>query len=169
MPTVPASPVRAAAALRNAATTLKAAAAVSAAAILSRAQSDLEANAEAALGHFDDLLRQVQLLRATILRDALAPSDSDTVEVEIDDLDAAIDQLDASVDHARAMLFSVTSSAERDGLQGFVESLGELGRALQGVGATIAAPATGEAPFQFDQFFLQAMQDLSQRDWSADP
>lgn len=134
------------AALRDAATTLKAAIAVSAAAILSQAEADLKANATAAIDHFDSFGRKLDALRT-------------------DTLNAGIGVIAQRIDLTKASLFEVVGSPERDGLTIFAERVGELGAALNAVMATAGdAPAP---PFQFDQFFLESLHDLGQRDWSA--
>jgi len=131
------------AALRDAATTLKAAIAVSAAAILSQAEADLKANAAAAIEHFDAFGRKLDALRT-------------------DSLNERIGVVAERMDIAKATLFEVVGSAERDGLAVYAERVGELGAAFNAVMAH-AAPVP---PFQFDQFFLETMHDLGQRDWS---
>ena len=132
-------------ALRDAATTLKAAIAVSAAAILSQAEADLKANATAAINHFDAFGRKLDALRT-------------------DALNAGIGVIAERIDITKASLFEVVGSPERDGLAIFAERVGELGSALNSV-MTLAGKAP-EPPFQFDQFFLESMHDLGQRDWS---
>ena len=133
------------AALRDAATTLKAALAVSAAAILSQAEADLKANAAAAIQHFDMLGRKLDALRT-------------------DALNAGIGVVARRIDFTKASLFEVVGSPERDGLAIFAERVGELGAELNAVMAK--AGQAPEPPFQFDQFFLESMHDLGQRDWS---
>ncbi len=136
----------AAAVLRDAATTLKAAIAVSAAAILSQARGDLEANAKAAMDHFDAFSGKLNGIRDDALNDRIG-------------------RVDEQIARARKTLLQVVGSAERDGIDLFAERIGALGRAFQVVMATYAeAPAT--PPFQYDQFFLETMADLGQRDWS---
>jgi hypothetical protein len=133
------------AALRGAETTLKAAIVVSAAAILSQAEADLKANAAAAIGHFDGFGRKLDALRTHALNDRIG------VVAE-------------RIDIAKATLFEVVGSAERDGLALFAERIGELGAAFNDVMAQAGAAPT--PPLQFDQFFLESMHDLGQRDWS---
>ena len=133
------------AALRDAATTLKAAIAVSAAAILSRAEADLRANAAAAIGHFDAFGRKLDALRIAALNPGIG---------------VVADRTDV----AKASLFEVVGSAERDGVAIFAERVGELGEALHAVMAR--AGSAPVPPFMFDQFFLESMHDLGQRDWS---
>ena len=133
------------AALRDAATTLKAAIAVSAAAILSQADADLRANAAAAVKHFDAFGRKLDALRTHELNDLIGTVAERT-------------------DLAKATLFEVVGSAEREGLTIFAERVGELGTALHAVMAQ--AGAAPVPPFAFDQFFLESMHDLGQRDWS---
>ena len=132
------------AALRDAATTLKAAIAVSAAAILSQAEADLRANAAAAIEHFDAFGRKLDALRT----DALNPK----IEIVAD-----------RTDITKASLFEVVGSAERDGLMVFAERVGELGAAFNAV--LDKAGAAPSPPFLFNQFFLESMHDLGQRDW----
>lgn len=134
-----------AAALRDAATTLKAALAVSAAAILSQAEPDLKANAAAAIQHFDMFGRKLDALRT-------------------DALNAGIGIVAIRIDVTKASLFEVVGSPERDGLAIFAECVGELGAEFNAVMAK--AGQAPEPPFQFDQFFLESMHDLGQRDWS---
>ena len=133
------------AALRDAATTLKAALAVSAAAILSQAEADLKANAAAAIAHFDTFGRKLDALRTDALNDGIG---------------VVAQRIDAT----KASLFDVVGSPERDGLTTFAESIGELGAALNAVMAK--AGQAPEPPFRFDQFFLESLHDLGQRDWS---
>jgi len=133
------------AALRDAATTLKAAIAVSAAAILSRAEADLRANAAAAIGHFDAFGRKLDALRTAALNPGIS---------------VVADRTDV----AKASLFEIVGSAERDGVAIFAERVGELGEALHAVMAR--AGSAPVPPFMFDQFFLESMHDLGQRDWS---
>ena len=133
------------AALRDAATTLKAAIAVSAAAILSQAEADLKANAAAAIEHFDAFGRKLDALRT-------------------DSLNERIGVVAERMDIAKATLFEVVGSAERDGLAVYAERVGELGAAFNAVMAQ--AHAAPVPPFRFDQFFLETMHDLGQRDWS---
>lgn len=133
------------AALRDAATTLKAALAVSAAAILSQAEADLKANAAAAIAHFDTFGRKLDALRT-------------------DALNAGIGGVAERIDIAKASLFDVVGSPERDGVAIFAERIGELGAAFNAVLAK--AGQAPEPPFQFDQFFLESLHDLGQRDWS---
>ncbi|MDB5620198.1 hypothetical protein [Tardiphaga sp.] len=133
------------AALRDAATTLKAAIVVSAAAILSQADADLRANAAAAVEHFDSFGRKLDTLRTNSLNDRISVVASKT-------------------DIAKTTLFEVVGSAEREGLATFAERVGELGQAFNEVMAQAGLAST--PPFQFDQFFLESMHDLGQRDWS---
>jgi uncharacterized protein with beta-barrel porin domain len=133
------------AALRDAATTLKAAIAVSAAAILSQADADLRANAAAAIEHYETFGRKLDALRT-------------------DGLNAGIGVVAERIDIAKASLFEVVGSPERDGLAIFADRVGELGSALNAVMAT--AGRAPEPPFRFEQFFLESMHDLGQRDWS---
>jgi hypothetical protein len=136
----------ASAALRDAATTLKAAIVVSAAAILSQAQGDLEANAEAAMAHFDTFSGKLNAIRD-------------------DALDRAIGLVEARLETTRQALSTIVGSAERDGIDVFADHIGALGRAFQDV-AAINDGAPLSPPFLFDQFFLESMNDLAQRDWS---
>ena len=132
--------------LRAATTTLKAAIAVSAAAILSQAEADLAANAAAAIAHYDTFGRKLDALRTGVLNDGISAVAERT-------------------DIAKASLFEVVGSSERDGLTNFAERIGELGAAFNAVLAQAGqAPAS---PFQFDQFFLESLHDLGQRDWSG--
>ncbi|MES2030135.1 MAG: hypothetical protein V4477_13240 [Pseudomonadota bacterium] len=170
MQTIPVTTEPARASLRKVMSTLKAAAVVSAAAILSQGKSDLEANAAAATGHFDDVSRQLHAFRKDALENALSPAQTGgkTVDVDIDALDRLIDNVDQHIARTRDALFAVAESADRSGLEAFAERLGHLGHALQEVTALIApSPSPGEAPFLFDQLFLESLQELSQRDWSA--
>ncbi len=134
------------AALRDAATTLKAAIVVSAAAILSQAEADLKANAAAAIAHFDAFERKLDALRTDALNDRIGDVAKRT-------------------DIAKASLFEVVGSAERDGLAIFAKRIGELGTALNAVMAQ--AGSAPIPPFQFEQFLLESMHDLGQRDWSG--
>lgn len=131
--------------LRNAATTLKAAIAVSAAATLSRAEADLKANAAAAIGHYDAFGRKLDALRT-------------------DALNAGIGVVAGRIEGVIADLYKVVGSPEREGVATFAERVGELGAAFNDV-LTQAGCAT-MPPFQFDQFFLESLHDLGQRDWS---
>jgi hypothetical protein len=170
MPTIPVITEPALASLRQALSTLKAAAVVSAAAVLSQGKSDLEANAAAATGHLDNVSRQLHAFRKGVLQDALVPAEEGTmaVDVDIDALDRSIDSVDQHIIQAKDALFAVAESADRTGLEAFAERIGELGRALLDVVDLIAPSAAhNEAPFLFDQFFLESLQELSQRDWSA--
>ena len=133
------------AALRDAATTLKAAIAVSAAAILSQAEADLRANAAAAIEHFDSFGRKLDALRTDALNDNIG---------------LVADRMDI----AKASLFEVVGSPERDGLTVFAERVGELGAAFHAV--MVKAGCAPTPPFLFDQFFLESMHDLGQRDWT---
>ncbi|MDB5656537.1 MAG: hypothetical protein JWQ94_4150, partial [Tardiphaga sp.] len=133
------------AALRDAATTLKAAIVVCAAAILSQAEADLRANTAAALEHFAAFGRKLDALRTDALNDRISAVATRT-------------------ERAKASLFEVVGSAERDGLALFAERTGELGTAFNEV--MTQAGAASSPPFQFDQFFLETMHDLGQRDWS---
>lgn len=171
MPTIPVITEPALASLRQALSTLKAAAVVSAAAVLSQGKSDLEANAAAATGHLDNVSRQLHAFRKGVLQDdALVPAEEGTmaVDVDIDALDRSIDSVDQHIIQAKDALFAVAESADRTGLEAFAKRTGELGRALLDVVDLIAPSAAhNEAPFLFDQFFLESLQELSQRDWSA--
>jgi hypothetical protein len=170
MPTIPVITDPALASLQKALSTLKAAAVVSAAAILSQGKSDLEANAAAALGHFEDVSRQLHMFRKSALEDALTPAKDNTVtvDVDIDALDRTVHDVDHQIAQARDALHAVVESSDRSGLEAFAEHIGELGRVLLGMVPLIAPSAAhGDAPFLFDQFFLESLQELSQRDWSA--
>lgn len=170
MPTIPVITEPALSSLRKVISALKAATVVSAAAILSQGKSDLEANAAAAFGHFEDVSRQLHTFRKAVLEDALIPANDNavTVDVDIDALDRVVDDVDLQISQTKGALHAVVESSDRSGLEAFAERIGELGRALQEVSILIA-PSTspGEAPFLFDQFFLESLQELSQRDWSA--
>ncbi|WP_441278035.1 hypothetical protein AB7783_14715 [Tardiphaga sp. 172_B4_N1_3] len=170
MPTIPVITEPALSSLRKVISTLKAATVVSAAAILSQGKSDLEANAAAAFGHYEDVSRQLHMFRKNVLEDALIPTkdNTDTVDVDIDALDRAVDDVDLLIAQTKGALHAVVESSDRSGLEAFAERIGELGRALLGM-VTLIAPsaAHGDAPFLFDQFFLESLQELSQRDWSA--
>ncbi|MDB5500927.1 MAG: hypothetical protein JWR89_829 [Tardiphaga sp.] len=171
MPHIQVNTALVSAALRDAATTLKAAVAVSAAAILSQAKADLEANAAAALGHLDAFRNKLDALRDAILHGrgnamALATiSNVGTAEVDTDALAAKIAIIDGRLDRFKEALLTIVGSAERDGLDVFAERAGALGRAFQDLAFTAGEPIAA-APFQFDQFFLETMADLGQRDWS---
>jgi hypothetical protein len=160
------------AALKVAATTLKAAVVVSAAAILSQAKGDLEANAAAAVTHLDEFSQKLHGLRDRILqKNAVASaiiSNAGTAEIDVDILNEKIGTVDDLIESTKEALFEIVGSAERDGLDVFAERAGALGRALQDVTALAAGDQPAAAPpFMFDQFFLETMHDLSQRDWSA--
>ena len=171
MPTIQVNTAQVSTALRDAATTLKAAITVSAAAILSQSQGDLEANAAAAARHFDAFRGKLDALKETIVKGsgnaaALAMiSTAGTAEVDAAALKSRIAGIDGSIERIKHALFSVVGSAERDGIEAFAERVGELGRAFQDVAFSAGEPAAA-APFQFDQFFLEAMAELGQRDWS---
>lgn len=170
MPTIPVTTEPALASLRKTLSMLKAAAVVSAAAVLSQGKSDLEANAAAAFGHFENVSQQLHMFRKSVLEDALIPTEDNaiTVDVGIDALDHVIDDIDQRIVQTKDALFAVVESSDRSGLEAFTESIGDLGRALQEITALIAPAALpGAAPFLFDQFFLESLQELSQRDWSA--
>lgn len=170
MPTIPVTVDTVSPALRKAASTLKAAAVVSAAAILSQTQSDLDANVAAAAGHFDDVAQQLHAMRSNILKDALAQArpQGGTTDVDIDLLDRVIGHVDDDIALTKEALIDIAGSAERDGLDAFVQRIGDLGRALQDVATTLGEKLPdGTQPFLYDQFFLEAMHDLAQRDWSA--
>ena len=132
--------------LRKAMTTLKAAIVVSAAAILSQSEADLHANAAAAAGHFELFMRTLDPLRSEALN-------------------GRIGVVAERVDVARTTLLAVVGSAERDGLESFAERIGELGAAFNDVLAEACAATA--PPFRFDQFFLESMHELGQRDWSG--
>lgn len=171
MPRIQVNTALVSAALRDAGTTLKAAIVVSAAAILSQAKADLEANATAAAGHLDAFRGKLDALCEAMLGGkgnaaALAMiSSSGTADVDTDALAAKIAIVEGLVDRIRQALFAVVGSATRDGFDVFAARAGELGRAFQDVAFTAGEPAAA-APFQFDQFFLETMADLGQRDWS---
>lgn len=170
MPILPVTIETVSAALRKAASTLKAAAVVSAAAVLSRVQGDLEANAAAAADHFDDVAVQLHAIRSNILKEALTsePAGGSTTHVDIDILDAAIDHVNNGITLAKEALVTVVGNAEREGLDSFVQHIGEVGRALQDVAAALGEKLpSGVSPFLYDQFFLDSMHDLAQRDWSV--
>lgn len=170
MPTIPVITEPALASFRKVISTLKAATVVSAAAILSQGKSDLEANAAAAFGHFEDVSRQLHMFRKNVLEDALIPTKDNTVtvDVDIDALDRVVDDVDHQIAQAKGTLHTVVESSDRSGFEAFAERIGELGRALLSM-VTLIAPsaAHSDAPFLFDQFFLESLQELSQRDWSA--
>jgi hypothetical protein len=168
MPTIPVTIDTVSPALRKAASTLKAAAVVSAAAILSRSQSDLEANAAAAAGHFDDVAQQLHAMRNNVLKEALdqARPQGGTTDVDIDLLDQAIGRVDDGIALTKEALIEIAGSAEREGLDSFVQHIGDLGRALQDVAATLGEQLpSGTQSFLYDQFFLESMHELAQRDW----
>lgn len=155
--------------LRKVTSTLKAAIVVSAAAILSRTSDDLEANAANAMGHFDDFAGQFHGIRQGMLPRALLSTTyvlGTDIEIEASVCDEAIKRIDGHLASARQAFRTVAESPERDGLDVFTESVGALGRAFQGFTALVT-PEKDATPFLFDQFFLEAMQDLAQRDWSA--
>lgn len=159
--------------LRAAATALKAAIVVAAAAILSQDKADLDANAAAAIGHLDAFHGKLDALHDQLLQDsgnaaALAiVSSAGTAEVDIQAVAARIAAVDELIERTKAALFTVVGSAERDGIDVFAECVGALGRAFQDTALAAGAPAITATPFQFDQFFLETMHDLGQRDWSA--
>ncbi|MEH2475719.1 hypothetical protein V1281_003106 [Nitrobacteraceae bacterium AZCC 2161] len=160
------------AALKPVATTLKAAVVVSAAAVLSQAKGDLEANAAAAVTHLDEFSQKLHAVRNGMLQqNAVASaiiSNAHTAEIDVDALHEKIGTVDDQVEGTKEALFEIVGSAERDGLDVFAERVGALGRALQDVMALAAGDRLAAAPpFMFDQFFLETMHDLSQRDWSA--
>ena len=160
------------AALRAAATVLKAAIVAAAAAILSQAKADLEANAANAVDHLGAFRDKLHALHEAMLQDsgnaaALAViSSAGTAEVDIDAVAARIATVDDQIERARAALLAVVGSAQRDGIDVFAKHVGILGRAFQDV-AISAGEQAAAMPFQFDQFFLETMADLGQRDWSA--
>jgi hypothetical protein len=163
---------QASAALRAAATALKAAVVVAAAAILSQARADLEANAGAAADHLDTFRSKLDALHDGMLRDsgnaaALATiSSTGTAEVDIDAVAARIAAVDSQIARTKAALFAVIGSAERDGIDVFAERLGALGDAFHDIALAAGEQPITALPFQFGQFFLEAMHDLGQRDWS---
>ena len=100
---------------------------------------------KAAIAHYDTFGRKLDALRTGVLNDGISAVAERT-------------------DIAKASLFEVVGSSERDGLTNFAERIGELGAAFNAVLAQAGqAPAS---PFQFDQFFLESLHDLGQRDWS---
>jgi hypothetical protein len=161
-----------AAALRAAATALKAAVAVSAAAILSQAKADLDANAAAAVDHLDAFCGKLHALHEAILRDsgnaaALAViSSAGTAEIDVGAVAARLATVDDLIERSKAALFAVVGSAKRDGIDVFAERVGALGRAFQDTALAAGDQAITATPFRFDQFFLETMHDLGQRDWS---
>jgi hypothetical protein len=163
---------QASAALRAAATALKAAVVVAAAAILSQARADLEANAGAAADHLDTFRSKLDALHDGMLRDsgnaaALATiSSTGTAEVDIHAVAARIAAVDSQIARTKAALFAVIGSAERDGIDVFAERLGALGDAFHDIALAAGEQPITALPFQFGQFFLEAMHDLGQRDWS---
>ncbi|MET0879699.1 MAG: hypothetical protein ABWY14_21425 [Tardiphaga sp.] len=172
MPRIQVNTAQVSAALRDAGTTLKAAITLSAAAILSQTESDLEANAAAAARHLDAFRSKLDALTEAILNGsgnaaALATiSTAGTAEVETAELKSKVAVAAGLVERIRRALFVVVSSADRDGIDAFAELAGELGRAFQDVAFSAGEPAAA-APFQFDQFFLETMAELGQRDWSG--
>jgi hypothetical protein len=170
MPITPLDSARYAPSLRQAASTLKAALVVSAAAILSQGQSDLEANAAAALGHLDVFTAQVQALRDDVLQQDATPAPAlpegiaGTDSHLLDLMTGIVDDRSADL---RQALHDVVGHPERDALDAFVASAGALGQAMHDITALLTPSAPDHAaPFPYDQFFLESMQDLSQRDWS---
>jgi hypothetical protein len=171
MPRIHVNSALVSAALRDAATSLKAAVVTSAAAILSQAPADLEANAAAAAGHLDTFRGKLDALRDGIVKGggnaaALAViSNAGTASVETDALNAGIAVVDDLIARSKDALFAVLGNATRDGIDAFAARTGELGRAFQDIAFAVGEPVPA-APFQFDQFFLETMADLGQRDWS---
>jgi hypothetical protein len=172
MPKILINTALASAALRDAATTLKAAIAVSAAAILSESKADLEANAAAAARHFDAFGDKLDALRDGILKGsanaaALALiSSAGTVEIESMRLAKGIAMIHSLIKSTKRILFNVVGTATRNGIDVFADQVGILGRSFQSVSFSVGEPMPA-TPLQFDQFFLETMADLGQRDWSA--
>jgi hypothetical protein len=171
MPKIPVNTALVTAALRDAATTLKTAIVVSAAAILSQAKPDLDANAAAAVDQLDAFRDKLHTLRDGIRQGtgnakALAVlSTAGTADIDFEALAQDIAVVDRLIEATRRTLFAVVSNNARDGIEMFAEQVGILGRHFQFVGFRAGEPAPA-APFQFDQFFLETIADLGQRDWS---
>jgi hypothetical protein len=158
-------------ALRKAISALKAALVVSAAAVLSQVQGDLEANTKAALGHLDDFGTALHAVRDDILQQAttaLRPAGDQQTELDTNLLTLLVNVVENRSATFRQALYDIVGSPERDGLDDFVAAIGELGTATHDVIAALTGPPPQDnPPFRYDQFFLESMQDLSQRDWSA--
>lgn len=157
--------------LRDAATSLKAAIVVSAAAILSQAKPDLDANAAAAVSQFDAFRDKLRTLQDDIRKGAgnaralAVLSTVGTAEIDARLLDLDIACVDQFIKATEQMLFAVVSNSKRDGIEAFAEQVGILGRNFHNVAVSAGEPAPA-VPFKFDQFFLETMADLGQRDWS---
>jgi hypothetical protein len=171
MPIIPVNNARYAPSLRKAISTLKAALAVSAAAILSQGKGDLEANASAALGHLDDFTAQLHAVCDDVLRQVAVPSpeaDGGNSDIDGNLLTLMVGIVEDRAARLKQALYDVVGSPERDGLDAFVASVEALGTATNDVEKLLTASASEDTtPFRYDQFFLESMQDLSQRDWSA--
>jgi hypothetical protein len=171
MPKIHVNTALVAAALRDAATTLKAAIVVSAAAILSQAKADLDANAAAAVDQLDAFREKLLALRDEIHQGAgnaralAVLSTAGTTDIDFELLDKDIVFVGQLTEATKRMLFTVVSNNARDGIEVFAEQVDILGRHFQFVGFRAGEPAPA-APFQFDQFFLETIADLGQRDWS---
>jgi hypothetical protein len=158
-------------ALRDAATTFKAAIVVSAAAILSQEKPDLDANAAAAVSHFDAFREKLRALRDGILQGAgnaraLAMlSTAGTAEIDFEMFAGQMVSIDKLIEGNKRTLLAIVSESTRDGIELFAEQVGILGRTFQ-FAAFTAGEQAPEMPFKFDQFFLETIADLGQRDWS---
>ncbi|CAN5318028.1 hypothetical protein BH11PSE4_BH11PSE4_33220 [soil metagenome] len=171
MPRIHVNAALAAAALRDAATTLKTAIVVSAAAILSQAKADLAANEAAAIEQYAAFLGKLDALHDGILQNssnaaALAVvSTTGTIQVDAGKLEAKIALIAAQIEHTKDILSDVLGSNLRNGIDDFAEQVGLMGRAFEDIDFHAGELAL-TPPFQFDQFFLETMADLGQRDWS---
>jgi hypothetical protein len=168
MTDIPNTPEAYAGALRKAVSTFKAALVVSAAAILSQGQGDLEANASAATGHLDDMLAQLRTVCDVVRRQDAVDSGETTRAIDGNLLDLLIGVVEDRTARLRDALYAVVGHPERDGLEAFVAAAGEAGTAVDELVALLTGPPAADAtPFRYDQFFLESMQDLAQRDWTA--
>lgn len=171
MPTISIDPKVFAPQLRKAVSTLKAALVVSAAAILSQGKADLEANAATAFGHFDDFLIQIDAICDDALTDEGARRSGSSASLRNIDsqlLELLTDVVDGRTGTVEQALKAITGSSDRSGLDDLSVAIGELGNALTDLMAIFAPPSDENVrPFRYDQFFLQAMQELGERDWSA--
>ena len=171
MPLLHVNTAHVAASLRDAATTLKAAIVVSAAAILSQAKPDLDANAAAAVDHLDTFRSKLEALHDGILQNsgnaaALAIiSRTGSTQIDPGILDARIAIMASQIERLKDALFDVVGSALRNGVDDYAEFVGILGRTFQDFAFSAGQPAD-LIPFQYEQFFLESIAELDQRDWS---
>lgn len=156
-------------ALRRSATMLKAAIAVSAAAILSETDGDLQANSSAALSHFDDFGQKLKAVSAAVQdKNAIAAAivlHAGVSEIDVDALGKQLELMHGLLKTTRRSLRAVVGSRTRDGIDVFAGHVGSLGRCFQHFAFSVGEPAAA-TPFMFEQFFLETMADLGQRDWS---